>query len=931
MKRKLLTILLATAACGALIGAVGCTGESSSGGGGTEWFTGTASPTEQIEADLGDFYLDEDDFDIYKFTENGWALVGNIKGEDGVDGAAGPAGPAGEDGADGQDGNDGATGPAGPAGEDGEDGKDGADGQTPYIGENGNWWIGDKDTGVKAEGQDGADGASGPAGPAGENGEDGKDGADGQTPYIGENGNWWIGDKDTGVKAEGQDGAAGPAGENGEDGKDGADGQTPYIGDNGNWWIGTTDTGVKAEGQDGADGATGPAGPAGENGEDGKGIADIEISYTIDNEGKECIIFVITYTDQTFDTITVPVPKRVIDFNLQETSFAMCEEGEEPELTIWVNYDDGTGENIVVTGDMFSPEFDTIDFQTAAIYHIGITYQGITQKYDVTVYDPNDTTVTNISVNNSRMIWLVDGEGNLVPNYTGLSLVVNRVNGTNDSIPLETSGADFVLPEDFTVGKDTEVRVSYEGFETGFTVFPVNESEFNSDNYTLNNAFITSYSGDGVWNISCPLNGEPFGDEYYLTMTLYSDSSYGDIPYYMPLTSDMLLNVDGDTPFDNSSEGEHIYYIDSESTFGFKTRDYIGEISINVYDPSNLKIGSISIYGNYDILAGSVSELEFEVQYVSNGNFVYSETISASDVVINGDYSLTEIGEYDIEVEYNGFTTRVNFTVYDPNICNIRNIYLNESIVQEILVGSDIEEYLTENVIGKELLVNYYEPVNDKWDDQIVITRDMIDASGVDVSAPGSGEIVISYALPGQQAKTYTFNITVNIDMSTAKLLASYKLDDQSLVFIVSTLQITNIDCYDNGYGYVTQGEQQVIAAYTIDGNIIKVDMPYMGITVLQINEDTKMLEFYDPQLEITPENTYIYSEGGQMMLFTISGNTVLMNMATGEPIEENLMPVAVFEIDESFDGVHLTVAGGTYELTPGTDGSFGTAVILNG
>ena len=610
----------------------------------------------------------------------------------------------------------------------------------------------------------------------------------------------------------------------------------------------------------------------------------------------------------------------------------MCEEGEEPELTIWVNYDDGTSESIAVTEDMFSLEFDTIDFQTAGDYYIRITYQGMMRDFSVNIYDPNDTTVTNISINSSGMIWLVDGEGNLVPNYTGLSLVVNRVNGTNDSIPLETSGAEFVLPEGFTVGKEVEVRVSYEGFETGFYVFPVNESEFNSDNYTLNNAFITSYSGDGAWNISCPLNGEPFGDEYYLTMTLYSDSSsYGDIPYYMPLTSDMLLNVDGDTTFDNSSEGEHICYINSESTFGFKTRDYIGEISINVYDPSNLEIGSISIYGNNDILAGSVSELEFEVQYYANGNFVYSETISASEVVINGDYSLTEIGEYDIEVEYNGFKTRVYFTVYDPDICNIRNIYLNESIVQEILVGSDIEEYLTENIIGKELLVNYYEPVNDKWDDQIVITRDMIDASGVDVSAPGSGEIVISYALPGQQAKTYTFNITVNIDMSTAKLLASYKLNDQSLVFIVSTLQITNIDCYDNGYGYVTQGEQQVIAAYTIEGNIIKVDMPYMGITVLQINEDTGMLEFYDPQLEITPENTYIYSEGGQMMLFTISGNTVLINMATGEPIEENLMPVAVFEIDESFDGVHLTVAGGTYELTPGTDGSFGTAVILNG
>lgn len=39
----------------------------------------------------------------------------------------------------------------------------------------------------------------------------------------------------------------------------GKDGLTPYIGENGNWWIGETDTGVKAAGQDGADGANGAA------------------------------------------------------------------------------------------------------------------------------------------------------------------------------------------------------------------------------------------------------------------------------------------------------------------------------------------------------------------------------------------------------------------------------------------------------------------------------------------------------------------------------------------------------------------------------------------------------------------------------------------------------------------------------------------------
>lgn len=65
----------------------------------------------------------------------------------------------------------------------------------------------------------------------------GEDGKNGETPHIGENGNWWIGDTDTGVPAKG------PEGPQGEPGKDG---NTPYIGENGNWWIGDTDTGVFA-------------------------------------------------------------------------------------------------------------------------------------------------------------------------------------------------------------------------------------------------------------------------------------------------------------------------------------------------------------------------------------------------------------------------------------------------------------------------------------------------------------------------------------------------------------------------------------------------------------------------------------------------------------------------------------------------------------
>ncbi|MDO4770776.1 hypothetical protein [Porphyromonas sp.] len=117
----------------------------------------------------------------------------------------------------------------------------GRDGQSPHIGNNDNWWIGNVDTGVRARGKDGKDGKDGLS--AYEiwktevlegriawdkdrvevehffqflKGKDGKDGKDGVTPHIGENGNWWIGDFDTKVPARG------------EDGRDGYEGKSAY-------------------------------------------------------------------------------------------------------------------------------------------------------------------------------------------------------------------------------------------------------------------------------------------------------------------------------------------------------------------------------------------------------------------------------------------------------------------------------------------------------------------------------------------------------------------------------------------------------------------------------------------------------------------------------------------------------------------------------
>ena len=125
----------------------------------------------------------------------------------------------------------------------------------------------------------------------GDKGDKGDPGEDGDTPYIGDNGNWWIGTTDTGINASGTDGSNGSNGsdgEDGQDGKDGTDGLTPYVGSNGNWWIGTTDTGIKAASTNGANGQNGTNG---KNGADGVGIADIKL-----NENGELII---TLTDGT--------------------------------------------------------------------------------------------------------------------------------------------------------------------------------------------------------------------------------------------------------------------------------------------------------------------------------------------------------------------------------------------------------------------------------------------------------------------------------------------------------------------------------------------------------------------------------------------------------------------------------------------------------
>ena len=108
---------------------------------------------------------------------------------------------------------------------------DGADGLTPTIGENGNWYLGNADTGKPSRGdtgprgETGATGAPGPQGPAGPKGDTGDIGPQGIQGPQGEQG---IQGETGSTGPAGPKGDAGPQGPQGDKGDKGADGKSAY-------------------------------------------------------------------------------------------------------------------------------------------------------------------------------------------------------------------------------------------------------------------------------------------------------------------------------------------------------------------------------------------------------------------------------------------------------------------------------------------------------------------------------------------------------------------------------------------------------------------------------------------------------------------------------------------------------------------------------
>ena len=223
---------------------------------GTTWYSGTESPTySSYPGKLGDFYLDEDDFIIYKYTQDGWVEIGNFQGGQGQDG---------QDGQDGQNGTSFLTGESVPSDYTGNVGDVylNMSNYDLYKKIDASTWslignIKGQDGQNGEDGQDGQDGQPGQAGQDGQNGQDGQDGKDGSQflsgaldpqADMGNDGDVYLNTMSSDLYQK-VDGAwtliANIRGETGENGI------TPHIGENGNWWVGEEDTGYPAVNESG--------------------------------------------------------------------------------------------------------------------------------------------------------------------------------------------------------------------------------------------------------------------------------------------------------------------------------------------------------------------------------------------------------------------------------------------------------------------------------------------------------------------------------------------------------------------------------------------------------------------------------------------------------------------------------------------------------
>ncbi len=518
----------------------------------------------------------------------------------------------------------------------GEADVDGVGAEKVTIGENGNWFVGSTDTGVKAAGTNVE---------IGDNGNwffDGVDsgkkavGADAEKVTIGENGNWFVGSTDTGVKAAGTNVEIGNNGNWFFDGVDsgkkavGADAEKVTIGENGNWFIGTEDTGVKAVA--------------------GKYVVDVTTTTELDQKfGKRYVVTVITYSDGTTETQKNEIPEQIAMLYWQERTVFYA--GYTPALYIGASTYHGDNLAIKITDDMYIG--DKPDFNTPGTYNIMIVYGGRAITQTVEVLDATDVSVTGVEILNFKIrkgtpfsevavqvtfsdgsiynVWLSDCD------VTGIA-DFNKV-GTFD-IVLKYKGCD---QEKFVDVYDPEVNNIYSVIKGSGGNFEV-EIPLNADADTVEEIFRQSLEAGSKFSVN--LYEEMYGTNQFLFTVTEDmiDLSTLDTSIVGPQIVKLTVNINGVGSYTKDIKVHVKEDLSNEAPVNTYTNDLL-EIygDLTLYDNGVAMFGDGGVQGNYTRIENTVTvtaagmTMYFTVDDTANTYEPYAPEGAPTAVYVNED------------------------------------------------------------------------------------------------------------------------------------------------------------------------------------------------------------------------------------------------------------------------------------------------------
>ena len=277
--------------------------------------------------------------------------------------------------------------------------------------------------------------------------------SDGKTPYIGENGNWWVDSSDLGINAQGPQGSQGPQGPAGQDGSDGADGSAPYVGSNGNWWVDGSDLGIPVQG---------PRGSAGEDGQPGKSVTVLSVKKTATDGITDT--YTITFSDDTTTTFTVTNGESITVTSIEKTNTIGLVD------TYTITFSNGSTHSFSITNGK-----DGKNLVILSIEHTGT--EGLIDRYTITY---SDGSTFNFVVSNGKdgLTPFVGKNGDWWIGGTDTGVIVDGNKAQDIPLTFYSSGLEY---KTVTFAGQSGYVVTGWGLDDFYNVLPAHYADMTTD------------------------------------------------------------------------------------------------------------------------------------------------------------------------------------------------------------------------------------------------------------------------------------------------------------------------------------------------------------------------------------------------------------------------------------------------------------------